>query len=104
MCGELGGQGGTGARYLRCRRWGPGVAAALGARFVEKVFVEEIDGLLELDLREKKRARSRVEVYLIDDGLLSACVGKCAAQGVHGGQHALRLRRCATLARIPKHL
>jgi len=67
------------------------VAAALGARFVEKVFVEEIDALLELDPREKKRARSRVEVYLIDDGLLSACVGKCAAQGVHGGGNM----RCA---------
>ena len=47
MC--LGGQGGTGARYPRCRREDRGVAPALRVRFVEKVFVEEIDALLELD-------------------------------------------------------
>jgi len=34
-------------------------------------------------VRGKKRARNRVKDYLIDNGLLSACVGKCAAQGGH---------------------
>jgi len=39
--------------------------------------------LITAGVREK-RARTRAKGYLIDDGLLSACVGKCAAQGVHG--------------------
>jgi hypothetical protein len=47
---ELGGQGRTSARYLGCQGKNPGVAAALRARFAEKkVFVEEIDAVLELD-------------------------------------------------------
>ena len=53
---------------------------------MEKVFVEVIDALLELNHGRsagRKRARSRVVGYLIDDGLLSAYVGKCAAQGGH---------------------
>lgn len=40
----------------------------------ERVFVEVIDALLELDhgwsLREKRRARHRAEGYLIEDGRL----------------------------------
>ena len=52
-----------------------GVGAALRARFVEeKVFVEVIDALLELDhgmsLQEKRRARHRAEGYLVEDGRL----------------------------------
>ena len=40
----------------------------------EKIFLEVIDALLELDygqsLREKRRARHRAEGYLIEDGQL----------------------------------
>ncbi|KIM35492.1 hypothetical protein M413DRAFT_35841, partial [Hebeloma cylindrosporum] len=51
------------------------VATTLRARFAEeKVFVEVIDALLELDqgtsLREKKRARHRAEGYLVENGKL----------------------------------
>ena len=54
---------------------GLGVGAELKARFMEeRVFVEVIDTLLELDhgwsLREKRRVRHRVEGYLIEDGWL----------------------------------
>ena len=54
---------------------GQGMGATLKARFVEeKVFVEVIDALLELDhgtsLWEKRRARHRAEGYLVEDGWL----------------------------------
>jgi transposase InsO family protein len=56
-------------------RGGLGVGAVLKARFAEeKIFLEVIDALLELDygqsLREKRRARHRAEGYLIEDGRL----------------------------------
>jgi len=74
------------------------------ARFAEeRIFVEVIDALLELDngrsLREKRRARHRAEGYLIEDGRLGK-LGGCdvdpATRGAGRGRNMLRGRKRRT--------